>query len=343
VRGDLDVNFFTDGGQRAEDVAARIVRFVEGARQRLDVAIYDFEAKQSPAAAIADALEASLARGVEVRVTFNREPPDQAADPPPMVADPELIDGLTVPTRPVSEQGSLMHHKYVIRDGRDLITGSTNWTADAFSREENVLMTFTDTPELADAYAANFERLWRRQRNERSGRNGSEVLLEHGVRATPAFSPSPPYLGHLAAGMLVAADRRLHVVSPVVTSGAVLGTLCEQINRRKLGVTGAYDRTQMEDVQRQWETVPQNHWKIAAWQTIAPHLSGKRSTPFGPAAVHDYMHAKFIVVDDEVLTGSYNLSKHGEVNAENVVHLVSEELATRFAGFADEIAARYRA
>jgi phosphatidylserine/phosphatidylglycerophosphate/cardiolipin synthase-like enzyme len=343
VSGDLEVGFLTDGGQRAEDVAARIVRFIEGATQRLDVAIYDFEARQGAASAIADALEAALANGVHVRVLFNSEPPDAAADPPPMVANPDLIDGLTVPTRSVSEQGSLMHHKYMVRDGRDLITGSMNWTADAFSREENVLMTFTDAAELADAYTANFERLWRRRRNERSGRTGAEVVLEHGVHATPAFSPSPPYLGHLAAGMLVAADRRLHVVSPVVTSGAVLGTLCEQINRRKLGVTGAYDRTQMEEVQRQWEAVPQNHWKITAWQTIAPHLSGKRSTPFGSGTVHDYMHAKFIVVDDEVLTGSYNLSKHGEVNAENVVHLVSEDLATRFAGFADELAVRYRA
>jgi phosphatidylserine/phosphatidylglycerophosphate/cardiolipin synthase-like enzyme len=342
VTGDVEVTFFTDGGQRPEDVAGRLVTFIQGATKSLDVAIYDFEARQGPAAAIADALEAALARDVRVRVVFNSEPPDVAADPPPMAGNPDLIDGLTVPTRSVSEQGSLMHHKYVVRDGRDLVTGSMNWTADAFAREENVFMMFTDAPPLADAYTANFERLWKRRRNERSGRSGEVVVLEHGVRATPAFSPSPPFLGHFAAGMLVAADRRLHVVSPVVTSGAVLGTLCEQINRRKLGVTGAYDRTQMDDVQRQWETVPQNRWKIAAWQTIAPHLSGKRSTPFAPGAVHDYMHAKFIVVDDEVLTGSYNLSKHGEGNAENVVHLVSEDLATRFAAFADQLAARYR-
>jgi phosphatidylserine/phosphatidylglycerophosphate/cardiolipin synthase-like enzyme len=343
VTGDLQASLLTDGGQRAEDVAAQIVTFVRGATKTLDVAIYDFEARQGAAGAIADALEDALAHGVGVRVTFNSETPEVAADPRPMSANPDLIDGLSVPTRAVSEQGSLMHHKYVVRDGNDVLTGSTNWTGDAFSREENILITFTDVPELASAFTGNFERLWKRGRNERSGRSGEEVLLEHGVRATPSFSPSPPFLGHLAAGIMVAADRRLHVVSPVVTSGAVLGTLCEQINRQKLGVTGAYDATQMQDVQRQWEAVPQNNWKIAAWRTIAPHLSGKRSTPFAPGSVHDYMHAKFIVVDDHVLTGSYNLSKHGEGNAENVVHLVGEELATRFAAFADQIAERYRA
>ena len=31
-----------------------------------------------------------------------------------------------------------MHHKYVVRDGEAVWTGSTNWTADSWTREENV-------------------------------------------------------------------------------------------------------------------------------------------------------------------------------------------------------------
>ena len=54
------------------------------------------------------------------------------------------------------------------------------------------------------------------------------------------------------------------------------------------------------------------------------------------------MHAKFVVADDEVLVGSYNLSRGGEENAENVLHVVNEEVAVRFASFADRVAARYR-
>jgi phosphatidylserine/phosphatidylglycerophosphate/cardiolipin synthase-like enzyme len=53
------------------------------------------------------------------------------------------------------------------------------------------------------------------------------------------------------------------------------------------------------------------------------------------------MHAKFLVVDDEVLTGSFNFSRHGEGNAENVVHLRSEEVAVTFEAFAERVATRY--
>ena len=87
--------------------------------------------------------------------------------------------------------------------------------------------------------------------------------------------------------------------------------------------------------------MPWNRWKIEAWQVIAARLSGKVSTPYAPGSVHDYMHAKFVVADDEVLVGSYNLSRGGEENAENVLHVVSEEIAVTFAGFADKLADRY--
>ena len=248
---------------------------------------------------------------------------------------------MSVPTRPVSDEGSLLHHKYAIRDGRDVVTGSTNWTPDALTREENVIVELTDVPELATAYRSNFERIWRHGHLRRSGSEGPGTTLARGVDVRVAFSPAPPWLSLEAARMIAAADRRVRICSPVVTSGAVLALLAEHAERPSIELGGAYDRTQMADVQRQWQAVAHNRWKIAAWDTISAHLSGKVSTPYAPGAVHDYMHAKFLVVDDEVLTGSFNFSRHGEGNAENVVHLRSEEVAVSFAAFAERVAARY--
>jgi phosphatidylserine/phosphatidylglycerophosphate/cardiolipin synthase-like enzyme len=340
--GELRTTFLMDGERPAAEVAAEVAAFIAEAERSVDVAIYDFHAKVGASAALAEALEAAHGRGVSVRVAFNVERLAAAQAPRPMQAEPEQIDGLDVPTKGVHDVGSLMHHKYVVRDGEDILTGSTNWTDDAFSREENVIMTVSSR-EIATAYAANFEKLWARGRLNRTGTEGSTATLDHGVRATPSFLPSPPSAAQMVAGRVATAERRIRIVSPVVTSGAVLGTVAEFAGRRRVELGGAYDRTQMDEVQRQWATVPWNRWKIAAWQAIAPHLSGKVSTPYAPGSVHDYMHAKFVVVDDEVVAGSWNLSHGGEDNAENLLHIVSEFHAVRFTGFADRIADRYRA
>jgi phosphatidylserine/phosphatidylglycerophosphate/cardiolipin synthase-like enzyme len=53
------------------------------------------------------------------------------------------------------------------------------------------------------------------------------------------------------------------------------------------------------------------------------------------------MHAKLTVIDDRIFTGSYNLSRSGERNAENVLEIEDAALAERLAAYVDEVRARY--
>ena len=48
-------------------------------------------------------------------------------------------------------------------------------------------------------------------------------------------------------------------------------------------------------------------------------------------SVHDFMHAKFVVADDVVFVGSFNLSRSGERNAENVLEIEMPAIADRLA------------
>jgi phosphatidylserine/phosphatidylglycerophosphate/cardiolipin synthase-like enzyme len=68
---------------------------------------------------------------------------------------------------------------------------------------------------------------------------------------------------------------------------------------------------------------------------------GKRSTPYAPDSVHDFMHAKVTVADDTVFLGSFNLSRSGETNTENVLEIADAALAERLAGWIDELRERY--
>ena len=53
------------------------------------------------------------------------------------------------------------------------------------------------------------------------------------------------------------------------------------------------------------------------------------------------MHAKLTVADDVVFLGSFNLSRSGEENAENVLEIADPELADRLAAFVDALRERY--
>ena len=53
------------------------------------------------------------------------------------------------------------------------------------------------------------------------------------------------------------------------------------------------------------------------------------------------MHAKVTVADDWVFAGSFNLSRSGERNAENVLEVHDAELADQLAAYIDEVRERY--
>ena len=66
-------------------------------------------------------------------------------------------------------------------------------------------------------------------------------------------------------------------------------------------------------------------------------LSGKTSTRWTPESIHDFMHAKLVVADDVVFVGSFNFSRSGEKNAENVLEIHDATIADRLAAFIDDV------
>ena len=128
--------------------------------------------------------------------------------------------------------------------------------------------------------------------------------------------------------------ERLTLASVVVTSGKILDAL-GKLMEKGVTIEGMYDATQMEGVKYQWHLVPNNHWKIPAWEEIVSRnkLVGKNSTPYTPSSKHDYMHLKVLVSDNNVVTGSYNFSRHAQRNAENILIMQSAPLADTYRQF----------
>jgi phosphatidylserine/phosphatidylglycerophosphate/cardiolipin synthase-like enzyme len=319
-----------------------LASFLERAERTLDIAIYDVNLADETESLVLGTLRAAGARGIEVRFIYNvNDRPPTVPVPPPPKTRPEEIEALPFATLGVPGWPDLMHHKYVIRDRACVWTGSANWTDDSWSREENVIAV-VDSTAVAQRFAEDFEQLWQNKQVQRSGKVSSEPVK--GVRTW--FSPRRgTKLAQRIARAIASAETRVRIASPVITSGPILGTLAEVVGDGKLDLAGVVDITQIEQVLAQWAENPVKTWKSSALRTAltgAP-FSGKRSTPYAPGSVHDYMHAKVTVCDDIVFVGSFNLSHSGESNAENVLEVEDAALAERLAGFVDEVRARYPA
>jgi phosphatidylserine/phosphatidylglycerophosphate/cardiolipin synthase-like enzyme len=332
----LDVRTLEDGAQGPETVAEPLTAWLAGARRSLDLALYDVRLPGPVGDAVADALRAAMRRGVEVRIAYNDEDPgpdERPFEPPPPSTQPHILEELGAQLLGVPGWRDLMHHKFAVRDGEAVWTGSVNWTLDSWTRQENVFATI-ESRQVAGAYARTFAQLWQRERLEGSG--DFDTPPHDGVR--PWFCPGRgTELSHRIAKRIGAARRRVRIASPLLTSGPILAA----INETEVDLAGVCDLTQVAQVFGQWEQNPRSRWKIPLLRETLERFCGKRSTPYAPGSLHDFMHAKVTVADDVVFAGSFNLSRSGESNAENVVEIADAALAERLAAWIDGLRARY--
>jgi phosphatidylserine/phosphatidylglycerophosphate/cardiolipin synthase-like enzyme len=53
------------------------------------------------------------------------------------------------------------------------------------------------------------------------------------------------------------------------------------------------------------------------------------------------MHNKILVIDDTVITGSYNFSRSAQFNAENILFIESPALAEKYSHYIDHLIQKY--
>jgi phosphatidylserine/phosphatidylglycerophosphate/cardiolipin synthase-like enzyme len=343
VAAPIAIETLTDGGQRPADVARGIAAFLGEAHTSLDLALYDVRFETDAGALVLAALLAAVQRGVEVRLLYNVAHPGPIPVPPPPETAPAAIEALPVATRGIAGVPDLMHHKFVVRDADAVLSGSTNWTDDSWSRQENVIVT-VDSRGIAYAYTLAFNQLWESGVVAHSGKVDPRPEEVGAARVRAWFCPEQgEALSHRVAKHIGKAKRRVRIASPVLSSGPILATLVEVVNEGRCDLAGVVDDTQVDEVFHQWKTNGVSAWKIPLLQRVlegAP-FSGKITTPWSPTSIHDFMHAKVVVADDTTFVGSFNFSRSGERNAENVLEIRDAPVADLLARFVDEVRARY--
>src|SRR5438105_107597 len=154
------ITFLEQDRQPAAQVASLLAEFLAAARTSLHLAVYDFRLSDPVAAPVVKVLRERAAAGVEVRIAYDAGKPNvpfsnAGADPAPtgtarfVAAIGGGVQGKAI-SGGNSDMPKLMHHKYVIRDGKTdrgaVWTGSTNFTDDAWTLQENNILRIDSPP-----------------------------------------------------------------------------------------------------------------------------------------------------------------------------------------------------
>jgi phosphatidylserine/phosphatidylglycerophosphate/cardiolipin synthase-like enzyme len=335
----IEIRTLSDGGQEPAVIAHAVAAFIDASEWTVDYAQYDFKLGPETAAIVGDAIRRASARGVTQRFLFNVDFANPVPVPPPPEPDVQLIATLPVEGKAIAGIPDLMHHKFMIRDSASVWTGSMNWTDDSWSRQENVIAT-VHSEAIAKAYDLDFGQLWQTGDVEKTGFVDPR-WDDHLVRAwfTPGHGDD---LSARIAKIIRRAKRRVRICSPLITTGPVLGTLAQVIADGAVDVAGCVDATQVREVIQQWRSNLNVSWKLPLLQEVMRGpFTGKVSTPYGDGTVHDFMHAKICVCDDTAFVGSFNLSRSGERNAENVLEINDAAIAEQLAAYVDNVRAKY--
>jgi phosphatidylserine/phosphatidylglycerophosphate/cardiolipin synthase-like enzyme len=303
--GDYYEVYFTtpanpDEGIRTGGNDEIVVAAINGAQSTIDMAAFEFNLQS-----VTDALIAAQGRGVRIRMVDDNEHTE----------DSDQMEEIRDAGIPVvdDERSALMHNKFIVIDGRELWTGSMNFTENGVYRNNNNLLHIT-SPELAANYTAEFEEMFGEAAfGPRSPANTpAPRLTMGGVRIENYFSPEDDPMSHVLA-QVGRADTSIHFMSFSFTHDD-LGNAVRERAANGVEVRGIFEQ---RGANTQYSECP-----IMLDAGLDVRLDGNPYT----------FHHKVIIIDSSVLVmGSFNYSNNAtESNDENMLIVHDPALAAEY-------------
>lgn len=267
--------YFTEPGTESHWPEEKIIEAVDGATERVWIAVFDFELE-----GLTEAMIRAQERGVDVRLVID-------ADNEGLPAIETLYDN-EVPVQ-TDTRDALMHNKFIVVDQGETWTGSMNLTDNDVLRHNNNFLRFW-SEEMNQNYAAEFSEMWEGEFGPRSPATTPHPSLAFGSSQVDVyFSPEDePRLALLEA--LNGAEEDIHFMAFTFTDEAVAETLIAA-ERRGVTVTGVFETFQANTSYSQFDRLYNLDFPV-------------RKDGNG-----GIMHHKVFIIDGEtVVTGSYNFT-----------------------------------
>ncbi len=133
----------------SNNIDVKVIDFISGAASTLDIAIYNLTNRN-----IRDKLIAVKKKGVKVRIVTE-------ADNWNEVTNMLVSEGIPVVKDTAGGGGEgLMHNKFIIRDKKDVLTGSFNFTYPQIDKDKNSILILTSTTTAAKIYQTEFDQMF---------------------------------------------------------------------------------------------------------------------------------------------------------------------------------------
>lgn len=290
---------FTQSAMGSTSLDVRLAEAIDSATRTVDMAAYDLDVRT-----VTDALIRAQQRGVQVRLVIEGDSQGRAG--------PRELLRAGVPV--VIEQGdALMHHKFVVLDGRTVWTGSWNFSYSETYRNDNNVVIITST-KVAENYTTEFEEMFtHRLFGADSPANTPHPQVRIGdIEVQIYFSPDDRPQPQIVAA-LKAAQSSIHFMAFALTDNDIAGVLTRK-HREGTLVRGVVEASQSTATGADYEAL-----RTAG---VDVRLDGN---PYN-------MHHKVFIVDEAVvITGSYNFTRNAaEFNDENVLIIYSPFIAAQY-------------
>ena len=303
--------YFNDPYNNTKDrtIQNMILDDIKGAKKTIDLATYNYTDTKT-----AQALIDAVHRGVKVRLVVDEDNYNKK------VVD-DLRDG---GVKVISAQSSgLMHAKYIIIDGKIVISGSANMTLSSFSSDNNFMIRL-ESEEAARVFTDEFEEMYLDLMfGEESPRSkaASAIKLSDGTTIYVRFSPDDG-IDDMIEKLIAAANDSVYMLAYSFASRDIAERL------------QAADKDGLDVV-------------VICEDSKAYTDGGGQCGPLSEAGLAVYvdgypdtlMHEKVIILDNSVvIAGSYNFTRSADKrNDEQVLVIQSSDIASQFLSEFDKI------
>ena len=276
-----------------------IGNLIDTADKSVYVAVYDI----NDSGLVNDLLSA-YKKGIDVKVVMD----DAEADHEWSVVSPLKKENIL---KTDFSKSNFMHNKFMVIDGKEVLTGSTNWTTNGFFYNNNNSI-LLQSKELADDYTTEFNEMWNGEFGAKSPANTPYPDVDiAGTDVQCYFAPEDHVEDHIVSE-IENAKSTIDFATFTFTSIPIKNAIITKIDQG-VKVRGIYEARQKS------QYCTYDALKEAGASVI---YDGNPKT----------MHNKVFVIDGKtVITGSYNPTKHANTaNDENVLIIKNSSIAGQY-------------